>query len=561
MTATVWGKYVAVFRGTYGQAILGATLAVITGLTLVPIPLLVGYAFDHLIPDGRTDLLTGLGILMLGLQTLNGVSVLLTRFVILRVTKQASSRLRERAVARLLATPRTQYTTRGLAWMHDTVVHETDRVDVMTSTLLGDVAPALVLSLGICSVLLVLNWMLFLGLLVVVPLNLLAARLLGVRVRERVNLFHAAFKRFNQGIIFLVRSIDLTRIQTAEAFEATRLATRIHDLRESSRNMAWSGALYTVLQQGLIATAGVIVLIAGGAATVRGLMTVGNLLSFFAGIMILRGPMHAIMVGLPRIMEGAQSLANVMAFLDDTEVEPYQGRRQVDFTGAVSLRNVSFGYGSTPVLSSVSLDLVPGEAVGLVGHNGSGKSTIVNLILGFYRPGAGSLVADGVPYDDLDLHHLRRAIGVVTQDAMLVPGTIRDNLTYGIPDAPFEDVMEASRLAGVDAFVSRLDKGYDTPVGEDGNLLSGGQRQRLALARALVGKPKLLILDEPMNHLDERDSTEFLHRFTGASDRPAILLISHREDAVLVTRRVYRLEQGTIVEATGRSEAAVEIAG
>lgn len=559
MTTTVWRNYLAGFRGTYGQVVLGASLAVATGLTLVPIPLLVGYAFDHLIPAGRADLLAGLGLLMLALQILNGVGVLSTRFVVLRVTKHASARLRQRAVARLLATPRSQYTTRGLASMHDTVVHETDRVDVMTSTLLGEVAPALVLSLGICCVMLALNWMLFLGLLVVVPLNMLTARRLGVLVRDRVSAFHEAFKRFNQGIIFLVRSIDLTRIQTAEAIEEARMTERIRELRESNRDMAWSSSLYTVLQQSLIAIAGVIVLIAGGAATVRGLMTVGNLLSFFAGVMILRGPMHAIMMGIPRVMEGAQSLASVMAFLNDTEVEPYQGQRKIEFTGAVSLHNVSFGYGAAPVLSSVSLDLVPGEAVGLVGPNGSGKSTIVNLILGFYHPSSGVLTADGVPYDEIDIRHLRRAIGVVAQDAILVPGTIRDNLTYGIPDAPFEDVMEASRVAGVDAFVSRLDKGYDTPVGEDGNLLSGGQRQRLALARALIGKPKLLILDEPMNHLDEKDSVDFLRRFTGASDRPAILLISHREDAVLLTRRVYRLEQGTVVQTAGQNQAAVGV--
>jgi ABC-type multidrug transport system fused ATPase/permease subunit len=556
MRADIWRQYAAAFAGSYGQAVFGAILAVLTGLTLVPIPLLVGYAFDHVIPSGRTDLLAALGVAMLALQLVNGLGVLWTRFVILRVTKQASARLRERAIARLLATPKRQYTTRGHASMHDTVVHETERVDVMSNALLGDVAPAIALSLGICAVMLALNWMLFLGLLVVLPLNILAARKLGARVRARVAAFHESFKRFNQGVIFLVRSIDLTRIQTAEEIEGARFSDRIQDLRETSGAMAWSNTLYSVLQQGLVATGGVIVLIAGGAATVAGLMTIGNLLSFFAGIMILRGPMHSIMVGLPRIMEGIQSLASVMAFLEDEEREPYQGTKPISFTGAVSLENVSFSYGSAPVLSSVSLHLKPGEAVGLVGPNGSGKSTIVNLILGFYRPSHGTLLADGMPYDSLDLRQLRRAIGVVTQDAILVPGTIHDNLIYGIPDATPEEVCDACRIAGVEAFVSRLDLGYETPVGEDGNLLSGGQRQRVALARALIGKPRLLILDEPMNHLDEKDSVEFLRRFTGGVDRPAILLISHREDAVLLTTRMYRLDRGVITTVTERESSA-----
>jgi ABC-type multidrug transport system fused ATPase/permease subunit len=185
--------------------------------------------------------------------------------------------------------------------------------------------------------------------------------------------------------------------------------------------------------------------------------------------------------------------------------------------------------------------------VAIVGPNGSGKTTIVNLILGFYRPQKGTLCADGHLFSDLDIVHLRRHIGVVTQDAILFSGTILDNITYGYPDASREQVTQAARLATADEFIQQLARGYETLVGENGLLLSGGQRQRIAIARALLRQPRLLILDEPTNHLDTAAARRLMENLRSLPHKPACLMISHDVETVRKAQFVHFLQQGRIV--------------
>ncbi len=163
------------------------------------------------------------------------------------------------------------------------------------------------------------------------------------------------------------------------------------------------------------------------------------------------------------------------------------------------------------MLQAINLTLSPGQTVVVVGPNGSGKTTLLNLLLGFYRPQQGQLYADEQPFSQLDLIHLRRSIAVVSQDPVIFPGTIRENLTYGCPEVSFQRIIEAAHLATAHEFIEQLPQGYDTFVGDNGVLLSGGQRQRLAIARALLRQPKLLILDEPTNHLDATAVEQLMH--------------------------------------------------
>jgi ABC-type bacteriocin/lantibiotic exporter with double-glycine peptidase domain len=199
------------------------------------------------------------------------------------------------------------------------------------------------------------------------------------------------------------------------------------------------------------------------------------------------------------------------------------------------------------VLRDVTLTINPGSTVALVGPNGSGKSTIGNLILGFYRPQTGELCADDQPFTELDMVHLRRQIGVVTQDPILFPGTIWENITYGAPNVSSSQVIQAAKLATAHESIDQLPKGYQTFVGEDGILLSGGQRQRIALARALLREPALLILDEPTNHLDEAGVRQLMGSLDQLGNAPTILMISHDVAIVDQAEYIYVLQAGGIV--------------
>jgi ATP-binding cassette subfamily B protein len=189
------------------------------------------------------------------------------------------------------------------------------------------------------------------------------------------------------------------------------------------------------------------------------------------------------------------------------------------------------------------------------GPNGAGKTTMVSLILGLYRPQSGRLLADGVPYDELDMRALRASVGVVLQDPIIFSGTIAENIAYGRPAATPDDIRGAAQRATADAFIGKLPDGYDTEVGYDGCLLSGGQRQRISIARALMARPALLMFDEPTSHLDDvsiRTLLENLRRFPGA---PTVLTISHDPEAASSAEVIYNLRDGRIMRTERRAPA------
>jgi len=211
---------------------------------------------------------------------------------------------------------------------------------------------------------------------------------------------------------------------------------------------------------------------------------------------------------------------------------------------------VAFKYTEVPVLKNVSLKIEPGNRIAIIGANGAGKSTIINLILGFYKPQSGTISAEGIPYEDVDLKDFRKQIGVVTQHPPLISGTIRENILYGNKVATDKNVMEVSRLSTADQFIESIQSGYNTQIGENGIMLSGGERQKLAIARALLRKPGLLILDEPTNHLDAHAVKDIMNNLKSLDYTPAILIISHDMSVVKHAEQIYIIEDGFLKQSS-----------
>ncbi|GGB83044.1 ABC transporter [Marinobacterium zhoushanense] len=268
--------------------------------------------------------------------------------------------------------------------------------------------------------------------------------------------------------------------------------------------------------------------------------------------------MASLIIQYEQSAKALKTLDEIMAL----PVEREEGKHFVHrprLEGGIEFRNVSFHYPNVeyPALKQVSFKIEAGERVAMIGRIGSGKTTIEKMLLGLYQPTEGSLLLDGVDIKQIDPVDLRLNTGYVPQDVMLFAGTVRDNITVGSPQVSDADVLRAASLAGVDQFVNLHPMGFDMQVGERGQSLSGGQRQSIAIARALLHQPNLLIMDEPSNAMDNASEEQFKRRLNEVLEGRTLLMITHKMSLLTLVDRLIVVDQGQVV-ADGPKETVLE---
>jgi ATP-binding cassette, subfamily B, bacterial len=250
---------------------------------------------------------------------------------------------------------------------------------------------------------------------------------------------------------------------------------------------------------------------------------------------------------IPRAIAAAARIHSVLA-TEPLIADHSDGRPLPEGGGTVRFDRVEFGYGgAAPVLRGLDLTIRAGEAVALVGATASGKSTVARLIPRFYDVTTGSISIDGVDVRELRLHDLRRAVGIVFEDTFLFTESVRDNIAFADPDASIDDVRRAARLAGAEQFVDALPEGFETLVGQHGYTLSGGQRQRLAIARAVLADPRVLILDDATSSVDPSKEHEIRAALAEVMQGRTTIVIAHRPATIALADRVVLLDQGVVV--------------
>jgi ATP-binding cassette subfamily B protein len=350
---------------------------------------------------------------------------------------------------------------------------------------------------------------------------------------------------------------DVSAVETVKAFGVERARAeegegRLVKLVNSGFSLQLLGLSMNTLGTFLTALAGVVVLWYGGHRVIDGALTIGELMFFHSLLGNLLGPLERLASVNLKLQDALVAVDRLYQVLD-LEAEPVGDSGRVRFAGvreAIELRGVAFGYGCrAPVLEGLDLHIPAGKTVAVVGESGSGKSTLLKLLMGFYAPTGGQVLVDGLDLWDYELGSLRAGIGLVAQDPFVFTGTVAENIALGRPGATRGEVVAAARAAGLEEFVAGLPERYDTVVGERGANLSGGQRQRLAIARALLRGPEVLIFDEATSHLDTATERAIQESLRTALAGKTVVLVAHRLSTVREADLIYVLHKGRVVEA------------
>jgi len=427
-----------------------------------------------------------------------------------------------------------------------------------------DLGINILLIVGIGLMLFAMNW--WLALLVFIPAPLVAA--LSVTSWRLIHRYmHRFFSRWSRLNAFLNESLTGLRVVRAfaqEPREVSRFHERSGDLAVTSTEAEriWS-ALFAVLGL-LIAVGTLLVWYVGGRGVLFGDMTLGTLMAFLMLVGMFYGPVQAmswLINWSSRSLTAAERVFEVL----DSELEVSRDEDKVAVArieGRIEFNHVTFGYDRhKPVLKDVCLAIQPGEMIGLVGHSGAGKTTCVNLLCRFYRADEGEVRVDGVSLNSIRLEDLRRQIGIVPQDTFLFSGTIAENIGYAKPSATREEIIKAAKIANAHDFILRKPDGYETLVGETGRNLSAGERQRIAIARAVLHAPRILILDEATSQVDVETESLIQEAIARLVRGRTTIAIAHRLSTLKNADRLVVLKEGKVVEVGTHDELLAKADG
>jgi ATP-binding cassette subfamily B protein len=392
---------------------------------------------------------------------------------------------------------------------------------------------------------------------VVVP----AAALLVARLRARLRTHNEHFRHevetLSSRVTEMTRLIPVTRAHGLEGKALNRMDGTLRRLLHSGMRLDLLNGRFGSLAWVVLNVIGVSVLAGAALVSYYGVwgVTPGDVVMLSAFLTTLTNATTTLAGLAPVITKGLESVRSVGEVLQAPELEDNEGKSEVrELRGAVTFQHVTYAYGADrAAVRDFDLSVAPGETIALVGASGAGKSTVLNLVIGFIRPTSGRILLDGTDMSTLDLRTYRRFLSVVPQESILFEGSIRENVAYGMDDADEEAVRAALRDANALEFVDRLPQGLDTLVGERGARLSGGQRQRLAIARALIRDPKVLVLDEATSALDTRSEALVQQALGRLLHGRTTFVVAHRLSTVRGADRIVVMGDGRVLE-TGTHE-------
>lgn len=558
-----WRTYLHLFRGDWGRLLLAMGIYLVKHAPVWALPIYIGFVVDHVVtasaPGGTFswDPLIGPSVAMTLLILQNIATHTLFARLLSVSLRNMEAGIRMAQVRRLQQLSLHFHSHRSAGTLQNKILRDVENLTNLTNSLVGSVFPSAVtialaigLTLGKAPVL-------TLMFVVLAPLALLLQRLFMKRLQTNNTAFRKNLETMNSRVLEMIEMAPVTRAHGLEEVEVEKMGHTFAEVRKEGLRLDLTVAWFGASAWATFMTAQVVSLLVMAALASNRIITPGDVLLFQSYFTSLIGSLNALLNLLPDLAKGRDSIRSMADILECPDLELNRGKPSVpSVQGGFVAENLTFQYPDTmgPALEAVSFAVNPGETIAVVGESGSGKSTLMQMLIGFYRPSTGRLFLDGRDMAELDLRTYRRFLSVVPQQTILFQGSVRDNLTYGLTDISDRQLWEVLDRAWASDFVRRLPEGLDADLGIHGGSLSGGQRQRLAIARALLRDPRVLIFDEATSALDLQSEREVQRAVQEASKGRTTFLVAHRLSTIRDAHRVFVLKDGHLVEAGPQDE-------
>ena len=531
---------------------LGLGSLILKDVVSASLPLVIRGGVDSLTSGFKIQLVFEFAALLVALSLLKGIFQYWMRVILIGTSRDIEYDLRNQLFSHLVTLSSDFYARYRTGDIMARSTNDLNAVRMMLGPGIMYWTETMLTAVISVAVMLSVDWKLTLVCLIPAPLVSVAVMLFGKRIHDRFEVIQKMFSDISSRVQENLSGVRVIRAYAQEKPELHKFEVLNQEYVGENIRLAKLSALFMPLLQGLISLSFLMVLLAGGYRLLEHRISLGSFVMFNTYMGMLVWPMIAIGWVVNLMQRGRASWERIMQLMRERpaifgkEVKGFKEAKEV--AGAIRFEGVEVKYPACMALKKVDLAIAPGETVAIVGHTGSGKSTLVSLIPRLIDPTQGRVLLDGVDLREHDPEWVRRQIGFVPQETFLFSATLADNIAFGVKGATEQEIARAAELAGLAPDIAGFPAGYQTMIGERGLTLSGGQKQRVAIARAILRDPRILILDDALSSVDTLTEESILSSLAGVMRGRTTILISHRVSTVQGAHRIFVIEHGEVAE-------------